>query len=361
MELRSQRLAGMEGLWQPLGNRNAEIRMFSVNRSSKCIGLAVSALICLSQISFSSAADAAYEQTFSNKSATGEELAHAFFDLLSHTGSPAGNVGTTAEQDAASKALVRPFLDAAFQLQRSSGERYTAETYLPADVDDFKIADVREARPSENVLVVRYSVGTTETLPDVGLVMSKDKAPRLTAFHWSDADARWKLLSHANFNTPVAAVCDKNPIVDNGLDSSASPEDQALGEGLMRKFYDLLVQGDAAPILNSQMQYQSASGVGYTTLAERKKPTKLPKTVFSDAVVTRNKSLLVVSVYHRTVDERILMQQTKLRAGKSANLATFMKGSDGNWSMIALASFVPGKELPEGIQCVPPGKLENAP
>lgn len=335
--------------------------MFVIRVPLKSVGLAASVFFSMSLPSVTLSADASYVQTFDNRNATGEELANAFFDLLSNAGSPTGTVGTTAEQDAASKALVKPFLDTAFQLQRSSGERYVADTYLPAHVDDFEIGDVREARPSEDVLVVRYSVGTTETLPDVGLVMSKDKAPRLTAFHWNEAESRWKLLSHANFNTPVAAVCDKDPIVHNGLESSAHPEDQALGEGLMTKFYELLVQGDAAPILNSEMQYQSASGVGYTTLAERKKSTKLPKTEFSDAVVTRNKSLLVVSVYHRTIVERVLMQQTKLREGKSANLATFMQGRDGVWKMIALASFVPGKELPAGAQCVPAGKLEDAP
>ena len=337
------------------------LSMVSIGFTSKGLRFAVSALMLMGVPSIALAADASYDRAFSNRNATGEDLTNAFFDLLSATGSPTGTVGTTADQDEASKALVKPYLDPAFQLQRASGERYIASTYLPADVDDFEIGDVREARPADDVLVVRYSVRTTETLPDAALVMSDDKAPRLTAFHWSDADGRWKVLSHANFNTPVAAICDKDPIVDNGLESSATPEDQALGEGLMTKFYDLLVQGDSAPILNQSMQYQSASGVGYTTLAERKKSTKLPKTEFGDAVVTRNQSLLVVSVYHQTATERVLMQQTKLRAGKSANLATFIQGVDGKWTMIALASFVPAKSLPDGVQCVPAGPLEDAP
>lgn len=335
--------------------------MFAGRLVSCGLSAAFSAVLLLSGPAPTHAADAPYVKVFSNKSASGEELANAFFDMLSLTGSPAGDVGTTPEQDEASRALVKPYLDSAFQLQRSTGERYVASTYLPADVDDFEIGDVREARPADGVLAVRYSVRATETLPDAALVMSKDKAPRVTVFHWNDADSRWKILSHANFNTPVAAVCSKAPIIDNDLESSASPEDQALGEGLMTKFYDLLVQGDAAPILNPLMQYQSASGVGYTTLQERKKPTKLPRTDFSDAVVTRNKSLLVVSVYHQTATERVLMHQTQLRAGKSANLATFIQGENGEWTMMALASFVPGKSLPEGAECVPPGPLANAP
>ena len=199
--------------------------MLSIRMASRVVGLAASAFLFLNLPSATLLAGAPYERVFNSKSATGEELANAFFDLLSATGSPAGTVGTTTEQNEASKALVSPHLDSAFQLQRASGERYTANTYLPADVDDFEIGDVRETRPADDVLVVRYSVRTTETLSDAALVMSKDKAPRLTVFHWNDSDKSWKILSHANFNTPLAAVCDNEPLVDNGLQSSVSADE----------------------------------------------------------------------------------------------------------------------------------------
>lgn len=334
--------------------------MFAYKTIGRVAKIAASVVLLASLPNLSFADENSYAQVFSNRNATGEELANAFFDLVSNTGSPVGTVGTTAEQDAASKALVRPYLDPAFQIQRSSGERYTAETYLPADVDEYEIGDVREARPAEDILAVRYSVRAVETLPDAALIMSSDKAPRLTVFHWNEAESRWQLLSHANFNTPVAAICDKDPIVDNGIKSAASPDDQALGEALMTKFYDLLVEGDAAPILHPLFQYQNASGAGYTTLAERKKKTKLPPTHFENAVVTRNGNLMVVSLYH-TAKERTLMGQYVLRGGKSANLATFMEHDGGEWSMISLASFVPSNALPEGMKCVPAGKLEEAP
>jgi hypothetical protein len=134
--------------------------MFSARIVSGSLGLAVSALLLTGLPNVAIAAKtptSSYEQTFSNRSATGEELANAFFDLLSNTGSPTGTVGTTPEQDEASKALVKPYLDPAFLLQRASGERYTAENYLPADVDDFRVGDVRETRPVDDVMVVRYS------------------------------------------------------------------------------------------------------------------------------------------------------------------------------------------------------------
>ena len=334
--------------------------MLTVRKESRFPCLLASAFLLLIPPSGSFAADTSYEKTFSNRSATGEELANAFFDLLSNTGSPSGTVGTTSEQDEASKALVKPYLDPAFQLQRASGERYTAENYLPADVDDFELGDVTETRPADDVLVARYFIRATETLPTSALVMSKDKAPRLTVFHWSDTDSRWKVLSHANFNTPVAAICDKDPLVDNGTASAANPEDQALGEKLIGRFYELIVKGDALPILHPEIQFQSASGIGYARLANRPAASKYDGLVFDDAVVTRNGDLIAVSTY-TTATKRDLMHGNQLRGGAAPNLSTFIEGEDGNWSLITVASFAPLKELPEGTQCVPAGKLEGAP
>ena len=221
--------------------------------------LAFSAFLITHNPSPAITSELSYDSMFKEETATGGGLANAFFYLLSATGSPYGTVGTTAEQDEASKALVKPYLDPAFQLQRASGERYTAATYLPADVDAFEIGDVRETRPADDVLVVRYSIRTTQTLPDAALVMGKDKAPRLTVFHWNASQKIWKILSHANFNTPVAAVCDKDPLVDNGLESPADPEDQALGVSLAEKWFDLLEQGDGSPIMNAQVQGQTVT------------------------------------------------------------------------------------------------------
>jgi hypothetical protein len=296
---------------------------------------------------------------FKEESATGGGLAHAFFYLLSATGSPYGTVGTTAEQDEASKALVKPYLDPAFQLQRASGERYTAATYLPADVDAFEIGDVRETRPADDVLVVRYSIRTTQTLPDAALVMGKDKAPRLTVFHWNSVDASWKILSHANFNTPVAAVCDKEPLIDNGLESSVSPDDYRLGVSLIEKWTTLLDEGNSRNMLNPQAQGQNAGGMGYTTMSEYKDPI-ISKIHFDDVVVSRNGRLIVVS-YYAKVDQALFQGSQLLSAEVTPRLLTFLQGDDESWSLIANATFNTPKELPQGTVCVPAGVLEEAP
>ena len=113
------------------------------------VWLAFSAFLITHNPSPAITSELSYDSMFKEESATGGGLANAFFYLLSATGSPYGTVGTTAEQDEASKALVKPYLDPACQLQRASGERYTAATYLPADVDAFEIGDVRETPVSE--------------------------------------------------------------------------------------------------------------------------------------------------------------------------------------------------------------------
>ncbi len=183
--------------------------MFAIKFFLNSFFFSISVFFLASMPSQALAASAAYDQVFKNKSSSGEALVTAFFDLLSNTGSPIGVVGTTAAQDEASKTLIKPYLDKAFLLQRASGERYIYETYNPADVDKFEVGDIRVTRPAQGVIVARYSVRATETLPDAALLMSKSKAPRLTVFHWNTSDNRWKILSHANFNTPVASICDK--------------------------------------------------------------------------------------------------------------------------------------------------------
>jgi hypothetical protein len=327
--------------------------------ASTSVLLAFSAFLITHNPSPAITSELSYDSMFKEESATGGGLAHAFFYLLSATGSPYGTVGTTAEQDEASKALVKPYLDPAFQLQRASGERYTAATYLPADVDAFEIGDVRETRPADDVLVVRYSIRTTQTLPDAALVMGKDKAPRLTVFHWNSVDASWKILSHANFNTPVAAVCDKEPLIDNGLESSVSPDDYRLGVSLIEKWITLLDEGNSRNMLNPQAQGQNAGGMGYTTMSEYKDPI-ISKIHFDDVVVSRNGRLIVVS-YYAKVDQALFQGSQLLSAEVTPRLLTFLQGDDESWSLIANATFNPPKELPQGTVCVPAGVLEEAP
>jgi hypothetical protein len=114
------------------------------------------------------------------------------------------------------------------------------------------------------------------------------------------------------------------------------------------------------PILHPEIQFQSASGIGYARLQNRPAPSKYDGLQFYKPIVTRNGRLLVVSTYTEA-KQRTLMQHNQLRAGGAPNLSTFFKSDDGKWSMVAVSSFAVPKALPDGLVCVHPGKLDHAP
>ncbi len=313
-----------------------------------CLLFSTIAIMALPSIA--TATQVNFEESFNNKAATGVELANAFFEMLEVAGS----------KGAESKAFAKPYLDSAFLLQRASGKRYLVDTYVPPLIESFEVGDVRETRPADDVMVVRYSVRTDETAPDTALIMSKEKAPRITVFHWDAADRRWKVVSHANFNIPVAAVCDKQAIVQEALTSPVTSADYVLGLEVVNDFISLLEAGDAAPIVHPLYQVQTASGAGLTTLAERKKPSKVDDMTFKDPVVTRNGHLMVFSGYFETT-QHTFMNVNQLRVGMVPHLLTFLEVEGGKWKMVANALFSPPATLPEGVACITKHKLEMAP
>jgi hypothetical protein len=294
---------------------------------------------------------------FEDRKASGEGLAHAFFELLSLTGSRSGIIGTTPEQDAASVGLVAPFLDPAFLLQRASGERYMAFNYMPSDIDAFEISDLRETRPSANVIVVRYAVSAIATTPDTGMVMSADKAPRLTVFRWNEERKRWLVVSHANFNTPVAAICSQKPVTYTELMSPADQQQQYLGEDLVQKWFDLLAREQGELMLNPQVQSQTAGGDGYTTISERKRITVTSRER-DGYVVTQHEGLMVISVYLRVTEANYM--GTQLGTTKNPLVLTFQQEDDGMWLLIAIAIFCPPKVLPKDVACIDAGQTEQS-
>jgi len=291
---------------------------------------------------------------FLDRNATAEELVDAWFGMLSLTGAATGKLGTTAEQDARSQEIIRPVLDPAFLLQRASGERYVAGTYVPADIDLFTIADVRETRPTDALVVARYAVQTTgASTADSNLVMSDELAPRLTVFRWDDAAAQWKVLSHANFNTPVAAICDHEPLAPTmNPEVATSAEDTALGVSLVEAAAAAAVAGDTLPVLDPQIQVQTAGGYGYTTTAERPGETKLEPSVMTDFLVTRNGDAIVVSFRGRARGE---VNEVEMGDAESPRLITFRLNEQGEWKAIATAYFSPVAKVPEGVDCAAAG------
>lgn len=293
---------------------------------------------------------AAAPAAFTDPQADGEALANAWFELLSMTGSAEGTVVVSPEEAARGAELVKPYLDPAFQLQRSTGQRYTKDNYLPSDIDQFEIADLRVTEPREGVMVLRYATRTPgATLPDSSMVMSDELQPRLTVMRWDEELGRWLIVSHANFNTPVQAICNQEPIAPTPVDVATSDADQQLGESLTRTLWDLFVQGDASPIAHPAIQVQTAGGGGFTTLDEYK-PGKMQAAALSDFVVTRDGDLIVVT-HAMQADGNVYEGIIPLAAQKMPRLLTFMEDEKGDWKLIASASFSPPAEIPEGLDC----------
>ena len=309
--------------------------------------LTAGALAVVPNTSFAS--EASYEKSFADKNVSGADLADAWLELL-----------TAAGKENSANAFVRPYLDPAFILQRASGKRYTADNYVPPLIQSYEVGDVRETRPAPDVMVLRYSVRAEETAPDTALVMGTEKAPRLTVFHWNGKESRWQVVSHANFNVPVAAVCDKSPVTQSAVISPATPEDYKLGIDIVDKFIELLEASNTKLMLHPQVQVQTASGFGITTLAERKKPSTASNMTYKDPLISRDGKLLVFSGYFLT-KQHDFMKDNMLRVGIVPHLLTFMQVEDGDWKMIANALYSPPAELPKGTACIAQTDLAKAP
>ena len=300
--------------------------------------------------STSGTTDASVPVAFEDRSASGESLANAWFELLSLTGSSTGTVEVTAEDAAAGAELVRPFLDPAFQLQRATGQRYTRDGYIPSDIDEFEISDVLVTEPRDDIKVLRYAIRTAgATLPDASVVMSDDFAPRLTVVRWDEEVGRWLIVSHANFNTPVQAICNQEAIELDSAEVATSNEDRELGEMLARTWFDLLISGDGSPILHPEVQGQTAAGSGYTTSAEYV-PGQMKSAELSDFVVTRDEDLIVVTL-GVDAEGSVFASSTELGAQKNARLLTFLQDDQGDWKLIATATFNPPAEVPAEVEC----------
>lgn len=300
--------------------------------------------------------DAASEQeipaAFSERDATGEELANAWFGLLSLTGREAGEVAESADEVEASMALVRPYLDPAFTLVRATGQRYNAGTYVPLDIDAFEVSDVVVTEPRDDIRVLRYFV--TEpgaTAPDSGVVMSDARAPRISVLRWNEGLGHWVMVSHANFNNPVAAICDQSPIPVTGQAPETSQEDIALGISLVEQWRDITTGKSSAKVRHPANQIQLADGQGWPT-TDGKPIEWAPAQAydFANIGVARNDDLLVVS--YDAVASDLVLEGDEYRATAAPRMITYLLSPEGNWELIALANFTVPEQIPADVECV---------
>lgn len=299
-----------------------------------------------------SASSEAVPAAFTARDASGEELANAWFGLLSLTGREAGQVATTPEEVEEGMALVRPYLDPAFTLVRATGQRYTAGNYVPLDIDAFEVSDVIVTEPREDIRVIRYFVSEPgATAPDAGVVMSGDKAPRMSVLRWDDEQERWVMVSHANFNAPLAALCSQAPIPVSGETPSTSPEDIALGTSLVEQWRDITTGASSEKVRHPANQIQLADGQGWPT-ADGAPIEWAPAQAydFANVGVARNGDLLVVS-YDAVVSD-LVMEGDEYRETASPRLLTYLLSPEGKWELIALANFTVPQDVPADVDCV---------
>lgn len=284
--------------------------------------------------------------------ASGEELADAWFGLLSLTGREAGQVATTPEEVEAGMALVRPYLDPAFTLVRATGQRYTAGNYVPLDIDDYQVSDVIVTEPREDIRVVRYFVSEPgATAPDAGLMMSDEKAPRISVFRWDEEQGHWVMLSHANFNSPLAALCSQAPIEVTGETPATSPEDVALGTSLVEQWRDITTGVSSEKVRHPANQIQLADGQGWPTVDGSPIEWAPAQAYdFANVGVARNGDLLVVS-YDAVVSD-LVMEGDEYRETASPRLLTYLLSPEGKWELIALANFTVPQGVPADVDCV---------
>lgn len=293
-----------------------------------------------------------------------QSLVHRFFSLLSNTGLPAGEMGYARGKDREAVAAVRRVLDRSFIVQRADGSFETYENYKPVDIDAFTISDLHATQPTRDTIAVRYNVVTEDSLiPQSGNIGSSEKAPRLSIFRRQPSSGDWLLVSHANFNPPIAQIC-RQLKPDEQLTSNepvASPPDlMILARRIMDRWYrDLARDGnDLAPaggllLPKAQLLYGDGYGrdgdSGY-------RPVKVSQTRTRNFVVRQDGDVLVIrfdALNQLQVAQRAFTDQwqprlvTMVRTSQADEKST----ADSAWQIAGFAIFSYPRNPPANQPC----------
>lgn len=288
---------------------------------------------------------------FYDRGANGEQLANAWFDLQLLSSREATS-SDPAEEARKSSALVRPFLDSAFQAQLGSGERYTAGNHLPEFIREFELSDVVTTSPREDITIVRYAIRELGAIDlESGDLMSDEFQPRLTVFRWDAPLGQWVIVSHADYNYPVAAICNEAPVPVKGEPPAISADDFALGESLVTQQRAITLGEVKGSLRHPEAQIQLGDGQGWPTAdGSQIKWTPASAYAYEDLSVTRNEGLIVLS--YSAVASDLVMEGANYRASAAPRLFTFLLDTDGTWRYIALANFTVPAEIPATVDCV---------
>ena len=158
------------------------------------------------------------------------------------------------------------------------------------------------------------------------------------------------MVSHANFNSPLAALCSQAPIAVTGETPPTSAEDVALGTSLVEQWRDITTGVSSEKVRHPANQIQLADGQGWPT-ADGSPIEWAPAQAydFANVGVARNGDLLVVS-YDAVVSD-LVMEGDEYRETASPRLLTYLLSPEGKWELIALANFTVPQYVPADVDC----------
>ncbi len=182
--------------------------------------------------------------------------------------------------------------------------------------------------------------------------MSDEKAPRIVVLRWDEELGHWAMVSYANFNSAIAAICGQDPISVSGETPNTSPEDLALGTSLVEAWRDITTgKVKKKMLLHPENQIQLADGQGWPTPDDQPIEWAPAQAYdFANVGVARNGDLLVVS-YDAVVSD-LVMDGDEYRDTASPRLLTYLLSPEGKWEQIALANFNVPDGVPAGVECV---------
>jgi hypothetical protein len=249
---------------------------------------------------------------------------------------------------------MRTYLDPAFTLLRATGQRYTAGNFVPLNIRNYELSDFVVTEPREDIRVIRFFVTQAgATSPDAGVVMSEEKSPRIVVLRWDEELGHWVMVSYANFNKAIAAICEQDPIIVRGETPNTSAEDLALGTSLIEQ-QAANATGQSAEKVGHPFafQIQFADGQGWPTTGEATIDDWTPAKSyeFDNVGVARNDDLIVVS--YDVVVDGVVIEGDEYRDKASPRLYTYLRNSDGKWEQIALGNFNVPEDVPADVECV---------
>ena len=278
-------------------------------------------------------------------------MAEEVYGILSEVGSPTGDI--SAEMPSSSAAAIEAAKSLVAERALIQNARFnhalTKKTYVPTDIDEFRIDGVVVTRPAEDVLVASYRVALPDRTDTVtGTVLSGDSMPRLTVMQWNSVLKMWQVFSHADFDSPRAAVCGAK---ENRqfMKSAFDDKDIALGAEIMDGFVAAMMGERLKEHVMKGYQYVYASGEAKTkdgpvrtTIKKNVERTNLEAVRSGRLIAIRYDTQGVLSLDNGNVEPDV-----------KPRLFTFYKGDDGAWRFIAAAVFSVTQKVADGTKCIP--------